>query len=617
VLKADKERRTMSVMTAILSYLENHPNETPATVETKLRQANCFSYLVAADLPAPHKMVIRGIDGKPKPFTLWCTTYPKEVALKQKYHLIKQYSKSDDSDFNDQLNLLNLEDSGWPRIKAEDALEMEINEAGRTSGHTEFWTSFLIDKMQELPGRIRVRLETLGKYTISMNRTLQDLQIFHDELHASRDWFVKTFVMAMNFKAQNEKQLGILTDVQKRSIQAIVQLDIWLESLHQVAKEKGPLYVQGLKELSAQIKLDSQKVSTSMRAPNHQIEIYASCLSLLKKLGIFKPETASKIEEIPTPSSQAPDGLPNIGNSCYLNASLQLFAGMPQFKALLQSKKPQLKQTRLDSGAIKLEEPNTYQARCDFFEELQKTLKILQAREPDAIKAQMSALRWMLFTTHVSPEFNLDALLGQQDAAAFVGAALDTIGYEFTTRTQRVFSYQGKQHQQLQRAEVKTTVSLSLNADCTFEELLKEEHCGAQVVDANWKATVEGQQVIINKFEVNTLFESLPESMVIQLQRFDDQLQKNMDDVAFDNAQRIDLSYLLAPEKRTAAHHYHVAGFILHDGASRHAGRYRACRLEGKEWRLYDDKHVSVLTNEEANRLMQQSYVILLNKSTS
>jgi len=116
VLAADDTRDGQVVASTIFHYLKAHKEKTFADVETRLRKANRFSYLIATKITSeaeiPSNTSIKGLNGKPARYTLWVSTDDREIALQKKYRIIEDYSRERDPGRLDALNLKNLAYTG-------------------------------------------------------------------------------------------------------------------------------------------------------------------------------------------------------------------------------------------------------------------------------------------------------------------------------------------------------------------------------------------------------------------------------------------------------------------------------------------------------------------------
>jgi hypothetical protein len=596
-----------------MKYLKCHLQETPATVEQKLRGEGCNTYLVAINEAPPPKTISLGGDGRPRQFYVKIFTASKEFAIAQRAKIVAEQFKQDNPIVQPQTNFENLKQAGFLHVRKEDVLSSSLAEKIKPQGPIA--SRLLIKQMQELPIQMCVHMGYLKYAVEKIDQDLIRLSVFHKEARAFESWLTRILQLTHDLQLETPQEAKIIKEVVQASVSARAQIHIWLGTLHLCMQEKGSIYKESLKALSKQIPLEAQHTVEALRSCQ-KITVYLDCFNLLRETGVVDKATVFETEVLylldHVISLDSPEGLPNIGNSCYLNAGLQLLMAIPPFQKLHTSEMPRRQRVTLDNGAVKLEHEADYKVRCDLFGQLQLTVQAINSKDQAKILEHMHTLRLNLFRSMINPEFTAESFLAQHDTSAFLSIVFYAMGFDFVTQTKRTFTYQGHTYSQIQRPELKTLLSLPFSSSDSFEKLMKKEHVQALTCESDWKPMINGDRVEIAGFVEDTLFDQLPKHFVIQLQRFTNQMQKNTENISFDNPEQIDLSYL-SQDKAV----YHVSSFILHDGETCHEGHYRACRLgEDHLWRLYDDKQVSVLNAEQAKELMGQAYIVLLTQNS-
>lgn len=233
VVKTDKTRNLQFIIPAISNYLKNHPTETPATLELRLRGENCYTYLAASNESNPPGVIPQKPDGTRAKFTLWATIRDKTIAIAERNAIIQEYSHSKDQKFNERLNLINLVHAGILQTTPKD-LHNIIKDRNQEYTYIPFDglpMTILIGQMPLLLTEICLRL---GKLKLAAAESIQSKvgsQNFKSELNLTQKWLVGVLKLIGRHHPQNEKEQEILVEANECCYSSIEQISIWLKDL--------------------------------------------------------------------------------------------------------------------------------------------------------------------------------------------------------------------------------------------------------------------------------------------------------------------------------------------------------------------------------------------------
>lgn len=318
--------------------------------------------------------------------------------------------------------------------------------------------------------------------------------------------------------------------------------------------------------------------------------------------------------------------LENIGNSCYMNAALQLLAPLPGFKqradeimdVFLTQPEPQ---DAADIAARK--------RTADFFISFDDALKLLWVERPSA--APIAIVEPTALRAQLRAPFN-GAL--QQDAEEFILYILDRLetdaGCAPTLAWQSVFlgettsttKCSGCDNPPAPVKEQFLNLKLSVPSDpspaeklwLTLERLIlrnyqpKELLTGADRFQCTFCKSM-------NDAERSTSFSILPPVLLITLSRFDIAAGKIMTSVPFCR------KMVLAGET------YDLAGMIVHRGSTQNSGHYfsyvRSPQFPGySNWFCVNDRFVTPMTDSDIDKVciafkstsFETPYILAFNK---
>lgn len=226
------------------------------------------------------------------------------------------------------------------------------------------------------------------------------------------------------FKIKNELQKIENYIDRFQSIKGKEPLEIFL--LNNVEKPLKKLIDHTVDTVSSFLKVDDRVKMFHLRFTELKRDI-----EHVKKL-ISEKEETDPILDI---------GLPNIGNSCYINAGLQLLQGGKFLEKLLESSKPMVKSSgqKSESESKERVEANLIHENqvIDCLKFLLKTLK----EERDIIKIPLLDLRKALFDSkEYSPWVSADKaeIDSQHDGASVIMALLAILGFNVTYQAIRI-----------------------------------------------------------------------------------------------------------------------------------------------------------------------------------
>lgn len=340
-----------------------------------------------------------------------------------------------------------------------------------------------------------------------------------------------------------------------------------------------------------------------------------------------------------------PGGLHNLGNTCFMNSSLQVILNTPSLSALIDRDLPKpnwydFSSREMDDEVFRYldgvsipEDEHLRRAVGSYREALEehpkkvahlKALRLLkdvyEGRNKDiSLRNALSQLRNVV----VSPKtrlVHLPSTYSQQDAAEFMTAALRGIGYSFKMR--KTIESHDKKHssfEELSYHYLSIPLVKKQKGSATFEELV--DHFRYEVSDDPenvWNVTddegfVRAQyQKYTNTFEI---VESIPDTLVIQLKRFERSstgLRKISGQVEM--GEEIDLRSMIDESllEDSPSTRYRVVG-VVHHGGGLGGGHYTADVKIGESWQHRSDLSVNSspsLSSIEKNRKTGYMYVL-------
>lgn len=302
-------------------------------------------------------------------------------------------------------------------------------------------------------------------------------------------------------------------------------------------------------------------------------------------------------------------GIPNIGNSCYMNSSLQMLFGISKFGTLLQQT---LRRDRNESD-------RSYKNRCKLQKSLYGVVKAIKSRDTDSIRKAMITLRLALFYSGFHSDFQPKDMLNQQDAPTFISVIFRELGKVVDWRQTRTFQHEGVDHQRDGVIDPQPIVGVSIrDEDMKLKDLIAKEFSDEPIDDDQQaiRVNIEGSDYQISQYNSKAQITGIiPDFLPIQIKRMNADGSKNSKPVPC-SLDSIDLTDIFDPKIIGEGQRpllYQVFSFQVHHGESAENGHYTAYGLcpDGK-WRHYNDHLVTEVTVEEVEQEIQHAYSLML-----
>jgi uncharacterized UBP type Zn finger protein len=272
-----------------------------------------------------------------------------------------------------------------------------------------------------------------------------------------------------------------------------------------------------------------------------------------------------------------PKGIRNIGNSCYLNASLQVLMANPYFKARILSEDYPVYHQHVDAGN-----------RVGQIDRARATM-VMDALRNFVRTNETENLRDALFLANV-----IDDKRSQQDSGSVIGYILDVIGYSM----QQQMIKEAGDH----RKEEFTPFQL-LQIHFASESSLQEmvDHLAIPTINGNdenpWR--INEDEVVTEWIETQKINGEPPEYLQIQLNGKTDERVEVGD-------YSVDLTNLFGQEAK-----YRIVSAVIHEG-TQHFGHYYSVVEKDHCWFKCNDSRTTVANNPE--RELEKGYIYFLEK---
>lgn len=275
---------------------------------------------------------------------------------------------------------------------------------------------------------------------------------------------------------------------------------------------------------------------------NSHIPVYLQAVKFFSTLGekdFYNKDFAENLER-----SFMPKGIPNLGNSCYMNSALQSILSVPFFKEILSKNK-----------------------NCKRF--------ILNYEKQNSLKSSTARkLRDSIFKNNLLEGRQTE----QNDPARLLSSLLAEVDYSLELVS---YNIENKENRVIQK-EPLLTISLKENREKglhshSFQDLINREFSEQKISD---------DQRILKLSEA-------PEYMVVQLLRFGNDLDKHRDELIFNLGENIDFSEAIFNKNPGESYLYEPAAVIYHHGNNINFGHYTADVKRGGTWYQCNDAHIT------------------------
>ncbi len=353
------------------------------------------------------------------------------------------------------------------------------------------------------------------------------------------------------------------------------------KALNPVSRDVIELFVSELK-LKPSVKL------SEMRDQLEKIDEITTFVSGSRFKGNVASLNPVNPSSIPVSSSTLV-GLPNILNSCYMNAPLQvlLASNFKQDVMALPSAE------KIDNGLIR---------------NIKHLKNFMDKKHAKGIHESLLALRESLFDSYCHPEFSDDMRVAQHDAGAFVAAFFSNFNYEFAFEERRS-GFDTQNNQTITKSysvnQNMLYLPMGVNSTSTLMDLL-HGYFNETVTSKEgvWQPEEKGKICCVpNSTIIRRFSKSLPKMLVLQLGRYSrnpafkqekPKSETNRQLIKLDQAVEmpangtLDLSRYLNEKDQTKAK-YRLRGCVDHHGEWLDGGHYTAYVREGERWFYMND----------------------------
>lgn len=337
--------------------------------------------------------------------------------------------------------------------------------------------------------------------------------------------------------------------------------------------EEAPISDDLIQTFVDQIKQEPSKELKAM-------ELYSQEICAIESF-LTGTESKPKVKSVNKPRTQI-IGLDNIGNSCYLNAVVQV---------LMKTTLPEQMGSSVHPVA----------------KDLINVQKALFSKKAEAITSALFNLRQEVFeSADTHSDFTLDEINEMQDARVLLETLLGVARYSVGMTETRVAG-------QLSRSQTTRQVILNIQMekDKNLNQLL-DSYFSEKVNDPEnpWRPEKEE----ITQYSIRFKLTERPSYLFLSLKRFgfgDTGPVKNNDFVALPENGMLDLQRFTVDGKPAQ---YRLLGCIDHLGQSTDTGHYTAYVRQGEQWHYADDARVRTATFEDVSKANHYCYIFELKE---
>lgn len=274
-------------------------------------------------------------------------------------------------------------------------------------------------------------------------------------------------------------------------------------------------------------------------------------------------------------------GFENIGNSCYINATLQVLFMIPELCDLINT----------ISRENKL-----------FLHNLYNLLRLVTSKQP-LMEIDFRNFRTAVFKTKGKGCFT-DNINQQQDAHEFLVFVLDQLGWNpLKTHTCTLFDNDTKKH--FGDIQASNHLSIEMN-EGTLEQMIIS-YSAFEEMNEKISLKIDGEMKSVTTCKRAIQINEYPPYLFVHLKRF-----KLVGEVMTKNSRRIELP--LFKDLLIAEKNYELIACINHHGDTIHIGHYTAdIKKDTGEWIHCNDKNLSKIS---VDRVGSDAYIVLLKLKT-
>lgn len=378
------------------------------------------------------------------------------------------------------------------------------------------------------------------------------------------------------FKEINQKQIE---PKQKVFVQAMIDkvYKPLRKQFHEKVKGQLDTFIATLQEEYSD--LESGKETLDLERVNDYF-------LFLELIGKIKPEAIKGLNR-PTPGNPVVtpgvNGIPNIGNSCYMNSTMQMLLASPE---LIQRIKTHVVSKNLDQ----------FEDRQRILSLLKLFVELIETGNKDLIKQVATALRLQVFESNFDFDFDKEQIGAQQDAARFADILFRVL--EYSTPYKTILTAENDFNEKI---EPYTSCAINIQNNMSFQQLIDSE-LDQHKVDDKWKEhSSYNKQLRIDG--------EPPENLVFTLKRFEYDEYGNQskvnDAVEFPEDGIIEMKDAFGIEESVR---YEVVSTVNHSG-SLDGGHYISYTKREDQWYYASDSFV-----DPRKPKLEDAYVILLKR---
>lgn len=456
-------------------------------------------------------------------------------------------------------------------------------------------------------GSKRSKIES-KKTCCEVNKVLEDVQFYFTKLDDDLNQIdfkkgnVLNDLLAYDFEIRegpelckdlkkvilNEKQSKVTNSLNERFDEFKDKLNKkiktnWSNILSEFNKEWKSLNKDGTPKVSRYRLRKFCKCGMYLKERAKELKLTFSDVSLLENV-------EGELKKRPNNIATGIPGISNIGNSCYMNASLQALLAIPEVKTKIKERLEQ----------------ETDKERKDILEALDSFIEMLKTYDEEKIAQAAWMLRHKIFYSELFPDF-IGGLTSQKDAPSFVQAVLDVIGWDpirFRFDRRGVGQFKDMQREGNKEEEFMIKVTLSSDKKKNLQDLIHDEY-QEKKNENSWK--YDSKLTLKSFVEQKEHIGSPPKYVFLQLKRFNKKYEKIKDKIKFPEGGVIDLS---GPFKSEAK--YRMICCVNHHGSSLSGGHYTSYLKKGDQWYHCDDRYVSTVTKKKVPK--EEAYIVILEK---